>query len=351
MIGRIPNETAAIGVAPGLPHPVAPVFKGGINTRPADRFVRFGFDGNPQGPVGKLERIRLSEKTDPPPESEEPKKPKDKRGPIRRLLHKGRYVLLSLVLLGGVADAAVMQIQHHQNEQRIQNLEAEIGASFKAVELEDGTILVISSTGEITKTTLGRTAEASGFIRSYTPGMVHWGSGVFLQDAQGDFYFMTNNHVVDGNSEDGTFEINPYRSNTWVKATVVSRTEDPDLAILKVDDPNFVPQQFIKADQVRDLEKEPLIEGEPIFAVGNPNQDRHKIIPGIIHDFDGSLGVQYLAGCDHGASGGPIFDMQGRLIGVEQLVYDTVGRCEGIDSDTIQEWMANEDLPLKKEDS
>ncbi len=258
-------------------------------------------------------------------------------------------ILLIFALLGaGVGDTVYLARQRESTQERLHNLEAAFGSSFYALELPDGSVQVVSRLPDIPSSVVQSSAPASAFILGQRAEWRYWGSGVFLRDGQGDFYVLTNQHVIDHPTDSGGFTVYPYRQGRGYGATVAASSEPLDLALLKVTDPGFTPPVFIDATRFRDLNRDPLREGELVFLVGNPKQQRHLIMPGLIHarneDKDG---VEYLAACDHGASGGPIFDQQGRLIGIERLVSDPVGHCTGIGIDHIMRWLGEADIPLE----
>jgi serine protease Do len=147
------------------------------------------------------------------------------------------------------------------------------------------------------------------------------GSGFFISP---DGYIVTNNHVVDG-AEDIKIVT---KDGTELKATVVGRDEGTDLAVLKVDGHNFPFVSFETAVKPR--------VGDWVVAVGNPFDLNGTATAGIISAYNRDIGenfvdyIQIDAPINKGNSGGPTFDVYGRVIGVNAAIYSPTGGSVGI---------------------
>jgi serine protease Do len=148
------------------------------------------------------------------------------------------------------------------------------------------------------------------------------GSG-FLISADG--YIVTNNHVVEGADEITV----AFTNEKKLKAKVVGRDKGTDLAVIKVEGQNFPFVTF-------ELNTKPRV-GDWVIAVGNPFGLSGTATAGIISAFgrnDGGLGyVDYLqidAPINRGNSGGPTFDLYGRVIGVNTAIITPSGGSAGI---------------------
>jgi serine protease Do len=147
------------------------------------------------------------------------------------------------------------------------------------------------------------------------------GSGFFISP---DGYIVTNNHVVEN-----AREINVILSDKReFKARVVGRDEETDLAVLKVDGRDFPYVNFA-------AEAKPRV-GDWVIAVGNPFQLGNTATAGIVSAYGREIGDQFVnylqidASINRGNSGGPTFDIQGRVIGVNTAIYSTTGGSQGI---------------------
>ena len=138
------------------------------------------------------------------------------------------------------------------------------------------------------------------------------GSGFFIS---ADGYIVTNNHVVE-NAEEITVKLSDDRELT---ARLIGRDESTDLAVIKVDGADF---PFVVFEETA----EPRV-GDWVIAVGNPFGLGGTATAGIVsargRDIDTAY-VDYLqidAAINRGNSGGPTFDIYGRVIGVNSAIF------------------------------
>jgi len=150
------------------------------------------------------------------------------------------------------------------------------------------------------------------------------GSGFFIS---ADGYVVTNNHVV-ANAEDIKVKLADGRT---LNATLVGRDESTDLAVIKVDGSDF---KFVTFEEQAD----PRV-GDWVVAVGNPFGLGGTATAGIVsargRDLQdrSSAYVDYLqidAAINRGNSGGPTFDIYGRVIGVNSAIFSPSGGSVGI---------------------
>ena len=151
------------------------------------------------------------------------------------------------------------------------------------------------------------------------------GSG-FIIDGEG--YVITNNHVIQG-AEDITVIL---RDDTQLKAKLIGADARVDLAVLKVEPPNKKPLPAIKfgdSDKTR--------VGDWVVAIGNPFGLGHSVTAGIISARGRSLSNESLddylqtdAAINKGNSGGPLFNTEGEVIGVNTAIYSPSGTNAGL---------------------
>ena len=152
------------------------------------------------------------------------------------------------------------------------------------------------------------------------------GSGFFIS---ADGYVVTNNHVVDG-ADKITVRMGDGRS---LKATLVGRDSATDLAVVKVDGKDF---PFVSFED----RAKPRV-GDWVVAVGNPFNLGGTATAGIVSalgrpNVSGSSYVDYMqidAPINRGNSGGPTFDMYGRVVGVNTAIFSPSGGSVGIGFD------------------
>jgi serine protease Do len=150
------------------------------------------------------------------------------------------------------------------------------------------------------------------------------GSG-FVIDKTGRI--VTNYHVVDGADEVTV----TFQDGKEVKGKVIGKDQPTDLALIKVntDPANLHPVTFADSDKVR--------VGDPVIAIGSPFGLGDTVTAGIVSAEHRVLGVgrydnflQIDAPINRGNSGGPTFDLQGQVIGVNTLIHSPNGGSVGI---------------------
>jgi serine protease Do len=148
------------------------------------------------------------------------------------------------------------------------------------------------------------------------------GSGFFIS---ADGYAVTNGHVVEGSD---IAEIKTDDAKTYT-AKIVGIDPVTDIALLKVDGGNdFSP--------VKLADKTPRV-GEWVLAIGNPFGLDGTVTAGIVSSGKRNVGtnayedlIQIDAPVNQGNSGGPTFDVDGNVIGVNTMIVSPTGGSIGI---------------------
>ena len=136
---------------------------------------------------------------------------------------------------------------------------------------------------------------------------------------------ITNNHVI-ANAEDIIVRIN----NKEYKAKVIGADPYSDLAVLKIDTKeNFETVDFGNSDKAR--------VGDWVMAIGNPFGLGGTVTSGIISARNRDINltryddfIQTDASINQGNSGGPLFDMNGNVIGINTAIISPSGASSGI---------------------
>jgi serine protease Do len=162
-------------------------------------------------------------------------------------------------------------------------------------------------------------------LRRQPPGrnlVTGQGSGFFIS---ADGYAVTNNHVVD---KAETVEVSTDDGKTY-SAKVIGTDPRTDIALIKIDGRDDFPY-------VRFAEKQPRI-GDWVLAVGNPFGLGGTVTAGIVSARGRDIGagpyddfIQIDAPVNRGNSGGPTFDVDGSVIGVNTAIYSPSGGSVGI---------------------
>jgi S1-C subfamily serine protease len=157
------------------------------------------------------------------------------------------------------------------------------------------------------------------------------GSG-FVYNRQG--HIVTNNHVV----AQGRNIVVTFSDDTRAAAEVVGADPDSDLAVIKVD----VPEALLVPVELGDSDN--LQVGEQAIAIGNPFGFERTMTVGVIsslgrvvpRDNNGAYRfsiaslIQTDAAVNPGNSGGPLIDIQGRVIGVNSFIFSETGVSSGV---------------------
>lgn len=140
----------------------------------------------------------------------------------------------------------------------------------------------------------------------------------FIIDKSG--LIATNLHVI-GEARPITVQTADGKSLTVTAVHASDRALD--LAIIRVD------AGELAALELGDVEK--LDQGEPVVVMGNPQGLKHSVVSGVIsgrREIDGRNMLQLAIPVEPGNSGGPVLDMQGRVLGIvtmKSLVTENLG--------------------------
>lgn len=150
------------------------------------------------------------------------------------------------------------------------------------------------------------------------------GSG-FVITADG--YLLTNEHVV-ADVPDRAVQVT-FSDAATVPGRVVGRDRESDLAVIKVDRTGLRPVEFADSDRVA--------VGDPVVAIGSPLALPGTVTAGIVSALDRTIETQDIGGeqryyaaiqtdaaINRGNSGGPLFDLSGRVIGVNAVIKSLV---------------------------
>jgi serine protease Do len=146
------------------------------------------------------------------------------------------------------------------------------------------------------------------------------GSGFVVSS---DGYIVTNNHVVDGATKVKV----SFDDQEEIDAKIVGTDSRTDLALLKIE-----PKKPLTV--LKFAAKTPRV-GEWVLAVGNPFGLGGTVTAGIVSALARNIGgpydyMQIDAAVNHGNSGGPTFNLEGDVVGVNTAIYSPTGGNVGI---------------------
>ncbi|MBG6155695.1 serine protease Do [Labrenzia sp. EL_159] len=150
------------------------------------------------------------------------------------------------------------------------------------------------------------------------------GSGFVIDGKEG--IIITNNHVIEG-ADEITANFN---DGTQLRAEIIGTDEKTDLAVLKVE-----PETPLKAVDFGNSDS--IRVGDWVMAIGNPFGLGGTVTVGIVSARNRDINsgpydnfIQTDASINRGNSGGPLFDMQGNVIGINTAIISPSGGSIGI---------------------
>jgi serine protease Do len=148
------------------------------------------------------------------------------------------------------------------------------------------------------------------------------GSGFLISD---DGYILTNHHVI-AEAEEILVRLNDRRE---MLATLVGSDEHSDLALLKIDATDL---PYLHLDDSNNLQV-----GEWVLAIGSPFGFDYTVTAGIVSAKGRSLQsdtyvpfIQTDVAINPGNSGGPLFNLSGKVVGINSQIYTRSGGFMGL---------------------
>jgi serine protease Do len=143
------------------------------------------------------------------------------------------------------------------------------------------------------------------------------GSGFIISP---DGYILTNNHMVDG-AEKVNVELADGRKFT---AEITGTDPDIDIAVIKIDAKDLPYLELADSDT--------LEVGEWVLAIGNPLGFSRTVTAGIVSAKGRSVGLEQIenfiqtdAAINRGNSGGPLLNLEGKVVGMNTAIYGATG--------------------------
>lgn len=148
------------------------------------------------------------------------------------------------------------------------------------------------------------------------------GSGFILSQ---DGFVITNHHVIEGANE----IIVRLSDKRELKAKLIGSDKYTDIALLKIDSENLPVVTIGRSDEIK--------VGAWVLAIGSPFGFDHSVTAGIVSAKGRSLPkanyvpfIQTDVAINPGNSGGPLFDLGGKVIGINSQIYSRTGGFMGL---------------------
>ena len=233
-----------------------------------------------------------------------------------------------VALAGGGAGAAAVALSHNSSSHTVTVAAPAPAPSNVAAgtTLSVGQIAKQSSPGvvEIDSTT---TNTGSPYPGSGGGSSAAEGTG-FVYDLKGDI--VTNDHVIDGASSISV----KFSDGSTYKATVVGADPSSDLAVIHVNAPAS------KLTTLQLADSSTVAVGDGVVAIGNPFGLDNTVTTGIVSALDREISapdespiegaIQTDAAINHGNSGGPLFNLAGKVIGINSQIQSDSGGNDGV---------------------
>ncbi len=247
-------------------------------------------------------------------------------------------VALVCALIGGAVGGGAALLTHHDSETE-DNAVLEASESEEESSANDNSV-IRSKTIDVTTNSTSTTMTPQDVYENYVNAVVlvynqgttstYWGQTESQSSGSGmiiskDGYVLTNNHVVEG-AEKLTVMTT---SGEEYDATVIGADEVNDVALLKIDgDEDFPTVSIGDSDKIE--------VGEQVCAIGNPlGELTNTLTVGYVSALDreisesstGTTINMFQTDCaiNSGNSGGPIFDMNGNVVGITTAKYSSSG--------------------------
>ena len=171
----------------------------------------------------------------------------------------------------------------------------------------------VSETAELFKTLRDGVVTIEGELQT--------GTG-FIFDEKG--LVLTNYHVIDESTEIRV----RFDKQTAVKARLLAKDVDRDLAVLQIDLRSFTGSKVLKLAAANAAEP-PVFEGEQVFTIGSPANQEKILSTGIVSKVEERAIISDI-NFSAGSSGGPLFNSVGEIVGV--MTFKVKDRKEKGDS-------------------
>ena len=174
------------------------------------------------------------------------------------------------------------------------------------------------------------TTQVMGYNWFLDPVVTSSGSGSgSIIDKRG--YVVTNVHVIENAS---SITISLADGSTY-DGTVVGKDTESDIAVLK-----FSPPANVELKTISFGDSDSLKVGQKVIAIGNPFALERTMTTGIVSGLGRPIQesenviirnmIQTDAAINPGNSGGPLLDSQGRMIGINTIIYSSSGSSSGV---------------------
>jgi putative serine protease PepD len=242
-----------------------------------------------------------------------------------------RIILVTVVaaLVGAAAGAGAYAVFSNDNGTTVVR-QVHVTQSVQAsnTQQQPGTELTVGSIYKLTNRGVVKITVTSGGASPFQQGTQQAQGSGFVIDNAG--HVITNQHVVDGQQ---SIKVTFWNGKTY-SASLVGSDASTDTAVIKANAPSSVLHPLSWADSGS------VQVGDGVVAIGSPFGLEETVTTGIVsalhrqmtspNNFTIDDSIQTDAAINHGNSGGPLLNMQGKVIGITSQIESDSGGNDGV---------------------
>ena len=229
-----------------------------------------------------------------------------------------------------IDNAALLEVDKQEGEFKLMQSEYIVRNTVDLVQFSEGERENITIYEQLNSAVVNITTETMAINWFLEPVPQEGGSGSgSIIDTRG--YVLTNNHVIENAYR---FYIN-LADGSQFEGSIVGVDPENDIAVLKFDPPQDMVLRTIPYGDSANL-----MVGQKVLAIGNPFALERTLTVGIVSGLGRPIQtsrnriirdmIQTDASINPGNSGGPLLDTQGRMIGINTMIYSPSGGSVGI---------------------
>jgi putative serine protease PepD len=230
-------------------------------------------------------------------------------------------------LVGAAAGAGAYAIFNSDSGTTVVR-QVHVTQSVQASDVKPGTLLSIGSIYKLANRGVVKISVASSGANPFEQGTQQAQGSGFVSDIAG--HVITNQHVIDGAQ---SIKVTFWNGKTYT-AKLVGSDASTDTAVITVDAPASMFHPLALADSST------VQVGDGVVAIGSPFGLEETVTSGIVsalhrqmtspNNFTIDDSIQTDAAINHGNSGGPLLNMQGKVIGVNAQIESDSGGNDGV---------------------
>ncbi|MFL6015753.1 MAG: S1C family serine protease [Gaiellaceae bacterium] len=237
-------------------------------------------------------------------------------------------VTVLAALVGAAAGAGAYAIFNNSESGTTVVRQVQVTQSVQASDIKPGTVLSIGSIYKLANRGVVKISVTSGGANPFEQGTQQAQGSGFVSDTVG--HVITNQHVIDGAE---SIKVTFWNGKTYT-AKLVGSDASTDTAVVKVDAPASMFHPLALADSST------VQVGDGVVAIGSPFGLEETVTSGIVsalhrqmtspNNFTIDDSIQTDAAINHGNSGGPLLNMQGKVIGINAQIESDSGGNDGV---------------------